>query len=187
MSSSNCCFLTCIQISQEAGQVVWCSHLFQNFPQFIVIHTVKGFGIVKKAEIDVFLELCCLGNQNQILIGLNFNQLFLISDLSFTFLGPEKSENRIQRKTGLIQRRTENTIRRFSLILVTEDFQTWNNPKLLEWRVFIGKHAYFDMLDILLGSSYFILSPKRPVFKKVTLRVRASVWIWRWVGTQFSL
>ena len=52
MSSSNCCFLTCIQISQEAGQVVWHSHLFQNFPQFIVIHTVKGFGIVKKAEIS---------------------------------------------------------------------------------------------------------------------------------------
>ena len=59
MSSSNCCFLTCIQISQEAGQVVWYSHLFQNFPQFIVIHSVEGFGIVKKAEIDVFLELSC--------------------------------------------------------------------------------------------------------------------------------
>ena len=57
MSSSNCCFLTCIQISQEADQMVWYSHLFQNFPQFLVIHTVKGFGIVKKAEIDVFLEL----------------------------------------------------------------------------------------------------------------------------------
>ena len=42
MSSSNCCFLTCIQVSQEAGQVVWYSHLFQNFPQFIVIHTVKA-------------------------------------------------------------------------------------------------------------------------------------------------
>jgi len=59
MSSSNCYFLTCIQISQEAGQVVWCSHLFQNFPQFIVIHTVKGFGIVNKVETDVFLELSC--------------------------------------------------------------------------------------------------------------------------------
>ena len=59
MSSSNGCFLTCIQISQEADQVVWYSHLFQNFPQFIVIHTVKGFGIVNKAEIDVFLELSC--------------------------------------------------------------------------------------------------------------------------------
>ena len=59
MSSSNCCFLTCIQISQEADRVVWYSQLFQNFPQLIVIHTVKGFGIVNKAEIDVFLELAC--------------------------------------------------------------------------------------------------------------------------------
>ena len=59
MSSSNCCFLTCIQVSQEAGQVVWYSHLFQNFSQFIVIHIVKGFGIANKAEIDVFLELSC--------------------------------------------------------------------------------------------------------------------------------
>ena len=59
MSSYNCCFLTFIQVSQEAGQVVWYSHLLQNFPQFIVIHRVKGFGIVNKAEIDVFLELSC--------------------------------------------------------------------------------------------------------------------------------
>ena len=65
MSNSDCCFLTCIQVSQESGQVVWYAHLFQNFPQFIVeintqsliIHTVKGFGIVDKAEVDVFLEL----------------------------------------------------------------------------------------------------------------------------------
>ena len=59
MSGSNCCFLTSIQISQEADQVVWYSHLFQNFQQFIVIHTVKSFGIVDKAEIDVFLEFFC--------------------------------------------------------------------------------------------------------------------------------
>src|SRR5574337_911198 len=57
MSSSNCCFLTSIQVSEEAGQVVWYSHLFQNFPQFIVIPTVKGFGIVNKGEVGVFLEL----------------------------------------------------------------------------------------------------------------------------------
>ena len=56
LSSSNCYFLSCIQVSQEAGQVVWYSHLFQNFPQFIVVHTVTAFGIVNKAEIDVFLE-----------------------------------------------------------------------------------------------------------------------------------
>ena len=48
-----------MQVSQEAGQVVWYSNLFQNFPQFIVIHTVKGFGIVNKAELHIFLELSC--------------------------------------------------------------------------------------------------------------------------------
>ena len=60
MSSSNCCFLTCKQISQEAGQVVWYFLLFKNTPQFIVIHTVKGFGVVSEAEVDVFLEFSCL-------------------------------------------------------------------------------------------------------------------------------
>ena len=59
LPSSHCCFLICIQISQEAGQVVWYSQLCQNFPQFIVIYTVKGFAIVNKTEIDVFLELSC--------------------------------------------------------------------------------------------------------------------------------
>ena len=59
MSSSNRCFLTRIQISQEAGQVVWYSYLFQNFPQFVVIHTVKGFSVVNEAAVDVFLELSC--------------------------------------------------------------------------------------------------------------------------------
>ena len=62
MSSSTCCFLTCIQISQEAGQVIWYSHLLKNFPQFIVIHTVKGFGTVNKAEVDVFLEFSCFSD-----------------------------------------------------------------------------------------------------------------------------
>ena len=56
MSSSNCCFLTCIQTSQEAGKVVWYFHLIKNFPQFVVIHTVKGYSIVNETELDVFLE-----------------------------------------------------------------------------------------------------------------------------------
>ena len=64
------CFLTCIQISQEAGQVVWYSHLFKNVQEFVVIHTVKGFGIVNKAEVDIFLELSCF---------------FLLLELSFLF------------------------------------------------------------------------------------------------------
>ena len=50
-----CCLLTCIQISQEAEQVVWYSHLFKNFPYVGVIHTVKGFSIVNEA-VDIFLE-----------------------------------------------------------------------------------------------------------------------------------
>ena len=59
MSGSNSCFLTCIQVSQQAGQVVWYCHLLKNFPQFVVLYIAKGFGIVNKAEIDVFLELSC--------------------------------------------------------------------------------------------------------------------------------
>ena len=64
-SCSNCCFLTCIQISLEPGKVIsslsefWYSHLFKNFPQFVVIHTVKSFSIVSEAEVDVFLEFSC--------------------------------------------------------------------------------------------------------------------------------
>ena len=54
MSSSNCCFLTYIQASQEAGKVFCYSHHFQNFPQFVVIHTVKGFCVVNEAEVEFF-------------------------------------------------------------------------------------------------------------------------------------
>ena len=59
MSSSICCFLTCTHISPEAGEVVWYSHLLKHFPQFVVIHMVKGFGVANKTEVDVFLELSC--------------------------------------------------------------------------------------------------------------------------------
>ena len=69
MSSSNCCFLTSIQVSKEGSQMVWYSHRFKNFPkkkkkkknfpQFVAIHTVQGFSIVSEAEVDVFLEFYC--------------------------------------------------------------------------------------------------------------------------------
>ena len=62
MSNSNCWFLTYILISQEAGKVVLHSHLLKNFSQFVVIHTVKGFHIVNKAEVDVFMEFSCFFN-----------------------------------------------------------------------------------------------------------------------------
>ena len=59
MSSSNCCFLTCKQVPQETGQVVWYSHLLKNFPQFVVIYIVKGINVANEAEVDVFLEFSC--------------------------------------------------------------------------------------------------------------------------------
>ena len=59
MSGSNCCFLTCIQVSHEAGKVVWYSHLLKNCPQYIVIYIVKGFTVINEAELDVFLEFSC--------------------------------------------------------------------------------------------------------------------------------
>ena len=59
MSGSNCCFLTCIQISQEAGKVVWYPHLLKNFPEFFVIHTDKGFSVVIESEVDGFLKFSC--------------------------------------------------------------------------------------------------------------------------------
>ena len=57
MSGSNCCFLTCIQIPQEAGKVIWYSHLLKNFPQFVVLHIVKSLSVVNEAEVDGFREV----------------------------------------------------------------------------------------------------------------------------------
>ena len=59
MSDSNCCFLTCIQVPQEAGEVVWYFHIFKYFPQFVLIHTIKGFSVANEAEVDVFLDFLC--------------------------------------------------------------------------------------------------------------------------------
>ena len=56
MFSTNCCFLSCIQISQEVGKMIWYSHLFKNFPLFIVMHTDEGFSIVSEAEVYSFLN-----------------------------------------------------------------------------------------------------------------------------------
>ena len=54
MSSTSYCFLSCIQVSPEAGKVVWHSHLFKNIPQFVMIHTNNLFGVVSEAEVDLF-------------------------------------------------------------------------------------------------------------------------------------
>ena len=106
MSSSNCCFLICIWVSQEAGQVVWYSHLFQNFPQFFVVHTVKGFGVVNKAEVGVFLELSCFFNDPAVVgILISGSSAFLKTSLSiwkFTRLLFKKQTNKQKKKTDWV-------------------------------------------------------------------------------------
>ena len=93
MSDSNCHFLTCIQVSQEAGTVVCYCHLLKNFPQFVVIHTGKNLSVVNEAEVDVFLEFSCffyypknIGN------ALWFFCLFLIQPVHLEFLGSRTVE-----------------------------------------------------------------------------------------------
>ena len=93
----SCCFLTCIQISQEAGQAVWYSHLFKNCSQFVVIHTVKGFGIVNKAKVDVSLELSCFFN-DPVHVG---NLISRSSAFSKTSLNTWKFSVHVLLKAGL--------------------------------------------------------------------------------------
>ena len=82
--SSNCCFLTCIQVSQEIGKVIWYSHLFKKFPQFVVIHTVKGFGIFNKAEIDAFWNSLAFSMiQRMLAIWFLFSFSFCLSEKLF--------------------------------------------------------------------------------------------------------
>ena len=96
---SNYCFLTCIQISQEADQVVWYSHLFQNFPQFVVIHMVKGFGVVNKIEVDVFSGILLLFLMSQrkfelcIQMGISFLFHLPFTSLLFSAICKPSSNN----------------------------------------------------------------------------------------------
>ena len=96
MSGSKCCFLTCIHIPQEAGQVISYSHLFKNFPQFVVIHTVKGFSIANKA--DVFLEFSCFFD-NPVDVG---NSILGSSAFSKSSLNIWKFSVHIPLKTSLV-------------------------------------------------------------------------------------
>ena len=80
MSSSNCCFLNCIHISQEAGKVMWYYHLFKKVPQFVVIHAVKGLNIINEVEVDVFLEFSCF--------TYDLRLLAIWSLVPFSFLNP---------------------------------------------------------------------------------------------------
>ena len=81
MSISNCFFLTCIQVLQEADKVVWYSHLFKNFPQFIVIQAIKGFSILSEAEVDIFFW-------NFLAYSMNQHTLAIWSLVPLPFLKP---------------------------------------------------------------------------------------------------
>ena len=106
MSSSNCCFLTSIQVSQEAGQVVWYFHLLKNFPQVIVIHTVKGFGLVNKAEIDVFLFFLHLSLCKCCFLGPKM--LVSLSCFPHFFLSPSKHALRLSSNVASLAKRFLN-------------------------------------------------------------------------------
>ena len=86
-----CYFLTCIQVSQKKGNVVWHSHLIKNIPQFVVIHTVKGFRVVNEAEVDVFLEFLCFSyyptNADNFIFGSSefSNPAFMSENSQFTY------------------------------------------------------------------------------------------------------
>ena len=97
MSGCNCCFLTCIQITQETGKVVWYSHNFKNCPQFSVIHRVKDFGVINKAEVDIFLEFSCFFDEPMDVDSLVFGS----SDFSKPTLSIWKSMVHVLLKLGL--------------------------------------------------------------------------------------
>ena len=105
MSSSNCCFLTCMQISQEAGQVVWYSHLLKNFPQFVVIHTVKGFGVVNKAEVDVFWNSLAFSMINDFTSILIFFSSILIWTLPVLIMYLRKKKSLLQKLVPGLRKR----------------------------------------------------------------------------------
>ena len=165
MSSSNCCFLTCIKVSQEVGQVFWYSHFFQNFPQFIVIHRVKGFGIVNKAEIDVFLELFCF---------FWWSSRYWQFDLWFLCLSICYIRNyymhfllSTQQPTGLV------IIFPNFLLQDRANSQSWMEP-VLESRSFSLQSKLF-----LIDSPYWLLEKSSPAGKAGASWVRSCGWMGR--------
>ena len=103
MSSSNCCFLTCIQVSQEAGKVVWYSLLLKNYLQFVVIHTIKGFSVVNEAEVAVFVEFSCFFDDTaEILVFSMIQRMLAIWSLvPLPFLKPAWTSGTSWLKPGL--------------------------------------------------------------------------------------
>ena len=140
MSSSNCCFLTCIRISQEADQVVWYSHLFQNFPQFIVIQTIEGFGVVNKAERDVFLELSCFFDDPEDIVNLiSGSSAFSKTSLNiwkFSSNLPKKAsaQNTLGCRSRYIPRHTSSAHPcKATRVQAFNPCSVWDHPDWLSW------------------------------------------------------
>ena len=192
MSSSNCCFLTCIQIFQETGQVVWYSHFLMNFPQFIVIHTVKGFDIVNKAEIDVFLELSWFLNHPAD-VG---NLISGSSAFSKTSLNIWKFTVHILLKAHLENFELYftsvwdecNCVVAWTLFGIAFLWD-WKGPRISHFSIFLRMETWFSFL-----SSYFlfltIIFTECTFFrllkcyscekKKLLTRVQSALCLWHW-------
>ena len=148
MSGSNCCLLTCIQVSQEAGKVFWYSHLLKNFSQFIVIHTVKGFGVVNKAEVYVFLELSCFF-QDPVDVG---NLISGSSAFSKTSLNIWKFTVHILLKPGLENFEHYFTSVAFFIVQLLHPYMTTGKTIALTKWAFVSKvmSLLFNMLSRLV-------------------------------------
>ena len=142
MSSSNCCFLTCLQVSQEAGQVVGYPHLFQNFPPFIVIHTVKGFGIVHKVEIDVFFW-------NSLAFSMIQQMLAIWSLVPLPFLKPAWISGHL----------ILSTLSPFSFIAFKYQY---SNIYSVRWNTVI--YSFFSYISHMTSFPFFLLVLKAEVF-----------------------
>ena len=203
MSSYNCCFLNYTQISQEVGQVVWYSHLFQKFPQFIVIHTVKGFGIVNKAEIGVFLELPCFlddpANVGNLISG---SSAFSTSSLKFTVhvLLKHGLENFEHYFTSVWDECNSAVVWAFFGIAFLWDWnENWPLPIL--WPLLIFQICWYIECSTFAASSFRIWNsstgiPSPPLALFIVMlpkahmtshcrmsgsrRVIISLWYWKW-------
>ena len=150
VSGSNCCFLNCIQISQEAGKVVWYSHLFKNFPQFIVIHRVKGFSKVNEAEVDFFFFW------NSLAISMIHWMLAIWSLISLPFLNPAWTSGSSQ-----LMYHWSLTWRIFSITLLVCEMS-----------------AFVQQFALCLVLPFFGTGMKTDLFQKLTSHISGGWEVW---------
>ena len=166
MSSSNCCFLTCTQISQETGMVVWHSHLFKNFPQFAVIHIVKGFSVVNEAEVDVFLETSCFFYDPTDAFLWNWNE-----NWPFPVLWPLLGFPNFLIKHGTLERRIAN---HFSILALRMPWRVWKGKKIWHWKI---DSPGWKVPNMLLEKSREI-APER--MKRLS-QSKNNIQLWMWL------